>query len=80
VESGDGLCERPHGIQRKPALLSHTVIKLVLLEAAHEQHPFNRLSSATNLERAVFSGSYRQNFKVELTSGARVDTELVEAS
>src|SRR5262249_27790721 len=50
-----------------------------LIEAAHEQHPLDRLSTAANPERAVSPGSYRQNFKVELRSGAGVDTELVEA-
>ena len=79
VEGGDGRSEARHRRQVEPPLACHAVKELRLVEAAHAQHPFDRLPLAAKPEGAAFAEGYREDLKIKLGRGAPVDAKLVQA-
>ena len=79
MESGDDLCQARHRGHAKPPLARHAVVQLRLVEAAHAEHPFDRLPIPTESEDTGLSESYRDDLEIKLRRGARVDAELVQA-
>ena len=80
VEPGNLLPEGSHGREGKPPLCCHAVIEARLLEAAHDQHPFRRLSLPTEVKSAVASARYGHNVEVKVGRRAAVQRELLKAS
>jgi hypothetical protein len=72
MEPGDLTAEQSHSRKAWPSLRCHAVIKAFLIEAAHDEHPFHRLPSPTDLEDSVFSVCYRNDLKIEFMRRAAV--------
>ena len=79
MKGGDDLRQAGHRCQGKPSLACHAVEQLRLVEAAHVQHPFDRLPLAAEAKVAGLPEGYRHDLKIKLRRGAPVDAELVQA-
>ena len=61
MKVGDHVCEARHDIQREAPLLRHAVVEPRLVEAAHDEHPFDNLPLPASLEFSIIRDSYGDN-------------------
>ena len=68
-----------HGIELEASFACHAVIEVLLLEAAHEQHPIHRLTGAAQPQRPIAGDHNGNNLQVELGCCSGIQPKFVEA-
>ena len=78
MKGGDRRCQRTHRRNLETPLDGHALIEVRLIELAHAQRPFDRLSRAPKPEKPVGREGYGHKVKIEVRCGSPVDAKLIE--